>query len=278
MKAYPTFVVLDVNEKVLLKKEGGNFDGLSFVQEIERGINPEMSPSRLAERYASGERTPELIEGYAFLKMKEARQGRQMNRQKVEEAIQMVTDYFQGLTEEQKLAAPNVFMYSSTYTNSVTDPKAVFMIAHQNKFAPEIREEVAKYISSLYQTELRNLMNGSKAYDETVYLQLKKQMIDAGMNKEGKWDIPFRLIETHATNDWDAYLTACESDFKKMPEDLQASLFSYFHQVMQTEDKDILKRAVRFMRNQLPELHTSTIYFGITSLMQLEKMAGLSDK
>ena len=121
-------------------------------------------------------------------------------------------------------------------------------------------------------------MNGSKAYDETVYLQLKKQMIDAGMNKEGKWNIPFRLIETHATNDWNAYLTVCESDFKRMPEDLKASLFPYFHQVMQTEDKDILKRAVRFMRNQLPDLHTSTMYFGITSLMQLEKMAGLSDK
>lgn len=278
VKAYPTFIVLDANEKVLLKKEGGNNDGLKFVGEIETGINPELSPSRLAERYASGERTSELVDAYASLKMQEALQGRRMNRQKVEEAMQIVTDYFQGLTEEQKLAAPNVFMYSYNYTNSITDPKAVFMIAHQNKFVPEIREDVAKYISSLYQIELQNLMNGNKVYDEAVYLQLKKRMVDAGMNEEGKWDIPFRLIETHATNDWNAYLTVCESDFKKMPEDLKASLFPYFHQVMQTEDKEILKRAVRFMRNQLPDLHISTIYSGLASLMQLEKMAGISDK
>ena len=142
VKAYPTFIVLDANEKVLLKREGGNSDGNKFISEIEMGVNPEMTPTRLAERYASGERTPQLIDAYATLKMNEARQGRRMNQQKVDEAHRIILDYFNGLTDEQKLSAPNAFLYSYTYTQSVTDPKAVYMIANRGKFAKEIAEDI----------------------------------------------------------------------------------------------------------------------------------------
>lgn len=278
VKAYPTFIVLDANEKVLLKKEGGNSDGNKFISEIEMGVNPEMTPARLAERYASGERTPQLIDAYATLKMKEARQGRRMNQQKVDEAHRIILDYFNGLTDEQKLSAPNAFLYSYTYTQSVTDPKAVFMIANRDKFVKEIAGDVEGYVTSLFQIELQNFMNGSKPYDEAVFLQLKKQVVDCGMNDGGKWDVPFRLIETHATGDLNAYLAACESDFGKMSQDLKASLFPNFHQVVQTGDQEILKRAIRFMRSQLPDLDSSTILFGVSSLMQLEKMAGVLGK
>ena len=277
VKAYPTFIVLDANEKVLLKREGGNSDGNKFISEIEMGVNSEMTPTRLAERYASGERTPQLIDAYATLKMDEARQGRRMNQQKVDEAHRIILDYFNGLTNEQKLSAPNAFLYSYTYTQSVTDPKAVYMIANRGKFAKEIAEDIEGYITSLYQIELQYFMNGSKPYDESVYLQLKKQVIDCGMNKEGKWDIPFRLIETHATGDLNAYLAACEEGFGQMSQDLKASLYPSFHHVLQTNDKEILQRAIRFMRKQLPDLDTTTIFFGVSSLMELEKRVGVSD-
>lgn len=114
-------------------------------------------------------------------------------------------------------------------------------------------------------------MNGTNPYDESVYSKLKSLMIDCGMNKEGKWNIPFKLIEAHATGDLNSYLTVCENEFGQMPEELKAALYPYFHQTINTKDKEIIKRAIRFMRAQLPDLHTSTIYFGVTSLMQLEK-------
>lgn len=276
VKAYPTFVVLDASEKVLLKKEGGNFDGGEFVAEIEMEINPEMTPQRLAERYAAGERTPQLIGAYATLKMQEARWPK-LDQQKLDEANQIVNDYFNSLTDEQKLSASNVFLYSDTYTSSVLDPKAVFMITNREKFDKEIVSEVEDYIVSLCQTELRNFLNGNKPYDEVVYSQLKKLIVDNGMNQDGKCDIPFRLIEAHATGDLNAYLTVCESDFGKMPQDLKAVLFPKFHQVIKTNDKEILNRAIRFMRSQLPDLDSSTILFGTSSLMQLEKLAGYSN-
>ena len=172
----------------------------------------------------------------------------------------------------------SAFIYSYAYTQSVVDPKAVYMIANQNKFSKEIAEVIDGYITSLYQIELQHFMDGSKPYDESIYSQLKKQVIDCGMNKEGKWDIPFRLIETHAIGDLNEYLAVCEEYFGKMPEDLKAVLYPKFHQVIQTDNKDILKRAIRFMRNQLPDLDSSTIFFGVSSLMELEKMVGLYDR
>lgn len=271
VKAYPTFVVVDTTDKVIFKKEGGNYDGMKFVAEIEAGINPNLTPERVKERYMAGERTPELVENYANLKLKEARQGRRMNQELVDESMKVVSDYFNGLTEEQKLSASNAFVYSYTFTQSIADPKAEYMIANLDKFDVEARKTVDKCVLELYQIELQNIMNGTNPYDEPLYLKLKMLMTNSGMNKEGKWDIPFRLIETHATGDLNNYLTVCENEFGQMPEELKAALYPYFHQTINTKDKEIIKRAIRFMREQLPNLHTSTIYFGITSLMQLEK-------
>lgn len=277
VKAYPTFFVMDSEGKIKFKKEGGNFDGTKFVAEIEAGINPNLTPERVKERYIAGERTPELVESYANLKLKEARQGRRMNQELVEEAMKVVSDYFNGLTEEQKLSAANTFLYSYTFTQSIADPKAEYMIANIDKFDVEAKKNIEKYVSELYQIELQNIMNGTNPYDEVVYSNLKKLIIDCGMNKEGKWNIPFHLIETHASGDLNNYLTVCENEFRQMPEELKAALFPYFHQTINTKDKEILKRAIRFMRAQLPDLHTSTIYFGITSLMQLEKEMGTAE-
>ena len=271
VKAYPTFIVVDSSDKVVFKKEGGNYDGMKFISEIEAGINPNLTPERIKERYAAGERTPELVESYANLKLKEARQGRRMNQELIEEAMKVVSDYFNGLSEEQKLSASNTFVYSYTFTQSIVDPKAEYMINNCEKFDIEAKKSINSYITELYQIELQNIMNGTNPYDESVYSKLKSLMIDCGMNKEGKWNIPFKLIEAHATGDLNSYLTVCENEFGQMPEELKAALYPYFHQTINTKDKEIIKRAIRFMRAQLPDLHTSTIYFGVTSLMQLEK-------
>ena len=57
VNTYPTFFVLDANGAVLFKKVGGDADALSFIAAIKQGVNAELSPERMAERYASGERS-----------------------------------------------------------------------------------------------------------------------------------------------------------------------------------------------------------------------------
>ncbi|MBQ8501114.1 MAG: thioredoxin family protein [Bacteroides sp.] len=274
VKAYPTFVVVDTNEKVLLNKAGGNYDGAKFVAEIEAGINPELSPARLAERYAAGERTPELVEAYADLKMKEAREGRSLNQAKVDEALKLVNDYFNGLTDAQRLEKANTFVYAYSYAKSVLDPKVEYMVANRDRFAADAQETVAANIKKVHEYGLSNMLSGSIPYNGTEYQKIKQYMQNSGLNADKRFDIPFRLIETHAAGDLNAYLALCESDFKLMDESLKATVFQQFDALIQTEDKEILKRAIRFMRSQLPDLHTSTIYFGVMALMKLEKEAG----
>lgn len=271
VRAYPTFIVLDTNEKVLLNKVGGNFDGDKFVEEIEQGLNPELSPDRLEERYTFGERTPELIKVYAALKLKDAHTQRMVDQTKLDEVSRMVNDYFNGLTDEQRLAADNVFLYAADYTPSVLDGKAAYMVANRNRFAPQVKEVITGYITNLYAKEVQRYMTCQIPYEEAAYVQLKKQVNELGLNKEQKYDIPFLLIETHAKGNLNDYLAVCETEVKNMSKDLKSALLTNFNQTVKTEDVEVLKRAVRFIRSQLPDLDVNTIYFVLAPLVILER-------
>ena len=91
--AYPTFIVLDTTGHPLFRIVGG-MDETRFINRMEENINPEFSPARVAERYASGERTPKVIEFYVSSLMRNG---------KYAEGIDVVEDYFNSLSNEQRM-------------------------------------------------------------------------------------------------------------------------------------------------------------------------------
>ena len=65
VKAYPTFLVLDTDKKVKLDIKG-SMSADVFLSKIEAELNPQLTPEKMKERYDGGERTPELVNAYAF--------------------------------------------------------------------------------------------------------------------------------------------------------------------------------------------------------------------
>ena len=72
VNAYPTFIVVDTDKKVLFKKVGGA-EANAFMSELERTINPDMSPERMKERYENGERSTRLVREYATYLLSQVR-------------------------------------------------------------------------------------------------------------------------------------------------------------------------------------------------------------
>lgn len=267
VKAYPTFIVLDANEKVLGTKVGGNPDGWAFVNDIDRIADPEKTPERLKQRYESGERTADLISSYAGLKKQEAQRSRGTDEVKMKEVTEMVNGYFENLSDKERLKAENLFIYM-TYTDTPLAETAKFMIAHRDEFDETVKEAIAKQIDQLYKRQVIDYLCGYVPYDEADYLAIKKGL--AELDKLETYAKACEFIECHAKGDLNAYLDFCQKEMKNLPEEERNSLMLNFSAMFPTKDEAVRQRAAKFLRSLLPEMPVNNFFFIGTPIGQLE--------
>ena len=265
VKAYPTFIVTDVNKKVLMKKEGGAAPD-KFIAAIEREIDPEKSPERLKERYEGGERTAELIEAYADWRMSEIR-----DRDAAQKEVGgIISDYFNGLSDEQKLSPANLFIYTG-YVDSPADPIVKYMVAHRNEFAPEIKNTIQECITKIYRQEVFNYLCAVVPYTDDEYQAVKKTINELGMNDTHYYDPVFELLDCHSKGDLNAFLTLCEEKYDSLDADQRLYLMAGLSRSVDTTDKTIRRRAAKFIRGKLPEMEVRLLFFIASVLSELER-------
>ena len=268
--AYPTFIVLDAHEKLLGTRVGGTNSGEEFISIIERIVDPEKTPERMKARYDGGERSADLISAYAGYLMEQAQGSRRPDQAKIDQATQIVKDYFNSLTAEQKLAEENAFIYLQ-YAQSPMDEYGRYMVAHSDEFAPEVRETIAKRMTELYENYLVSMMAAYIPYDKTGYENVKKEVEEQDLNADKHYDPVFRLIESYATGDMNAFLATCEQEYDNLTEDYQGTLVFGMNDLLQTDDPAALKRAVKFIRSKLAAMPANNIYFAGMVIGQLEE-------
>ncbi|GAE85688.1 thioredoxin fold domain-containing protein [Bacteroides reticulotermitis] len=267
--AYPTFIVIDANEKIIMTKVGGDSSPENFIASIARQIDPEKTPERLKARYDGGERTADLISAYAGMKLEEVYAGRRPDESKKQEAFQLVQDYFKGLKDPQKLAPENLFIYT-TYTESPLDEIAKYMIAHRTAFDPTIKNQIADRIALLYKTQIQGYMMARSEYNDVEYKEIKKGITDLGLNKENQYTQALRFIESQGQGTPADFLTLCETEFKNLDQDQQTCLVVNFSGLIKTEDEAVLKRASQFLRGQLKDMEASALFYAAQQVYQLE--------
>lgn len=252
VKAYPTFLVLNTKEEIQLEMKGAMLAD-SFIAKLAAGLNPEMSPARMEARYQSGERTPELVNNYALHIMEQGKE---------EEGFRIINDYYASLTDEQRVAAPNVFLFTR-YTLDINDAKARFMVAHRDEFDASVRGAVMERIGRLYNMALTTYFSGyvfsENKYKEEDYAALKKEIQDLGLEAEGKYAPMFRLIECRAKSDDATFLSMCGKEYDALSESARDLLIMNMTRLIKTDDKEILKDMSRFIRERLSGLRPSTI-------------------
>ncbi len=269
VKAYPTFVVIDATEKVLMTKEGGSMDGISFITSIDRQIDPNKTPERMQQRYESGERTADLISAYAGMKLEQVYKSRRPDMSKREEAFKIVQDYFNGLNDRQKLAEENLFIYTS-FTESPTDAIARYMIAHRNEFAPAVKDKISKQIRDLYKIEIQKYLTAQIPFEQQRYDVVKGGIVDLELNKDNYYTEAFRFIECHGKGDLNVFMTLCENRYEQLNDDYKANIMYNFAALFTNGDEVVKKRAAKFVRQLFLEMDARMIMFVAQQLMQLE--------
>ena len=247
VKAYPTFIILNDKEEVQMELKG-SMDGPDFIAKIKAGLNPEMTPARMAERYNSGDRTPELVNNYAFHHMEQGKE---------DEGFKIINDYYASLTDKERLSSPNAFIFTR-YTMSVDDEKAKFMTAHRNEFDKIVRDAVNKRVNQLYNAAITGYFSGYilsiNKYNEEEYQALKKKIQELGLDTENKYAPMFRFIECRVKNDDATFMSMCENDYDTLDKTAKELLIMNMTRLIKTDDKEMLGRMSRFIR-----LHVGTL-------------------
>ena len=269
---FPTFLVLDKNENLLVKKVGASSDVELFTLSFRRVLDPKNSPERLKARYESGERNAELISTYTIFLMDEAtKESGMMPMGALDTIRRVILDYFNGLTNKQKLAAENFFIYKRYLFPTPLDPLGRFMLAHRNEFAPEIREKANQHLEELFQAYVDCLLSGNREGNATEIATVKKEMNELGYNDDKRYDPVFKLIESYAKGDMNAYIDCCEKEFSHLDESGKDNLIAGMFRFQNVEDLDVLKRLSKFLRSHLSSMSTMSVSRATKRLDEIEK-------
>ena len=244
VNAYPTFIILDTKGEVVADLKG-SMDGQTFIGKLEAKLNPEMTPARIAERYQNGERTPELVNAYAL---------GLMEKRKEAEGFKVVDDYFNSLTDAERLDPKNAFLFTR-YTVQLNDPKVDFMVAHRNEFTGSAKEAVLGRIDRLYNSELTTYFSGykwaEKKYNEEEYKALKAKLQELGLVEKNNYAPMFRMIEERLVCDDIAFLELCKKEYANLSESGKNILMMNITRLIPSKDPKILKGISEFVRGQL---------------------------
>lgn len=272
VKAYPTFIGIDVNEKEVMRREGYSFPE-EFISAVERMINPEKTPERLKERYENGERTADLIKAYAALKMEESKVS---NMESKQEAYDMVKDYFNNLNTQKRISEENAFIYLQ-YTKYPFDTIARYMVEHHNDFPAGVKEKIAKHIEEMYSNVVCDYLSGRITFNKDGYELVKHDIDWLELDGNGGYSVAYRFIECYGQGDMNAYLDLCEKEYSRLNERMQTTLALSLNDLLKTDDKEVLQRAVNFLRSKLAGMEVNTLFFVPDVIRKLEKRCDIEN-
>ena len=266
VSAYPTFVILDTEGKVVGELKG-SMDGQTFIQKLDGKLNPEMTPERIAERYKGGERTPELVNTYALSLME---------KNKEDEGFKVINDYFNSLTEAERMDPANAFLFTR-YTVALNDPKVDFMVAHRNEFDESVKDAIMERIGRLYHSEFTTYFSGhkwaQKLFNEEEYEALKKMLYELDLVEKNQYEPMFRLVEARVKVDDKAFLKLCKAEYKKLNESGKGLLIMNITRLIPSKDPEILKSMSEFVRGQLATSNPNVIMLSGRLLQSIEEGA-----
>lgn len=265
VRAYPTYVILNAKgEKVA--DFAGAMQGDKFIDKLQSQLDPERSPERIAQRYQSGERTPQVVNAYAM---------QFMEQQKEKEGFEVINNYWDSLSDAQRLAPENSFLFT-VYTIELKDPKATYMKENLEKFDPATRDAVKARLSQLMSNEVRKYFSGyywkEGKYTPENFNALKTDIANLNLNKNGYYDVIYQFIETRPQVDDMAYLTFIKENYNKLDNSFKDLVFFNLSRLLDVQNNPALAAEVaKFIRENLATMSPVSIQFAGRTLGEIEK-------
>lgn len=263
VKAYPTYIVVDATGKQVAKFSG-YMDGPKFIDEVKVALDPERSPERITARYESGERTPELVDHYAMMLMKQRKEA---------EGFKVIDEYYASLSDADRLKPENAFLFT-VYTVDLDNDRAKFMATNKNKFTGETAEKVNSVLASLYGQKLSTYFSGymyrEGKYNTAEFNQLKKEIADLGLDQNNNNPVIYEFVEKRAAMNDAEYLDFTEANFDRLAPRSKDVFTINITRIFDGNDEALKPRLAKFLRAHVSELSPIAIQLAGRSLQSLE--------
>lgn len=252
--AYPTFVVVDTLGKSLFQLVGA-MEADRLINSINENTDPELSESRIIERYKANERTPQVVEFYINILMRSG---------KYDEGRNVMEEYFSSLSAEQRLRKENLYLFLR-YTIDWNSPQAKFYIEHLQELDPSASEEINNRVFFLYYNEMRKCFAASVSKDNTFdknRITLLEQKLHILTEKNQKACEPvLQLINIRMTKDIATYTKACVKEFTSLNSYMQECLSGNVGRLVEHEDSHTLAAIVEWLKENATKQDEATANF-----------------
>lgn len=266
--AYPTFVIVNSDDTEAARTSGYS-PADEFLSILERLTNPEMTPEKIKARYESGDRSAESVKNYVGLLTEEVgntRMSEEAYSAKLDSINGLVMDYFNSLSDAQKVAPENEFIYR-TYTEDSEEPSAQFYIANRKKFGDN--QEVDSIVKSYFFGTTYKYLAYTKPYNAQKVKALEDGIKKEKVNADNTFTPALKIIEKMGGDNKSLFSTI-SSEFKNLDQSFQAGLISGLCSHFSTADDATKKAAAHVIRQQLPDMNLRVMYSVVFDLGQLE--------
>lgn len=270
--AYPTMVIVDSTGKEIYRKVGGTNDPDAFIAELKVGSNTTLTPELMAKRYEEGDRSAELVNAYANTLYRQGTESRRSDRSMVAKAQQIVEEYFNSLSEEQKLQEDNFFVYSYNFLEDPAKPAAQFLFDNKNRFTASMTDAVQSCIDKLLRYRMGLLLQGQDQYTQNDVDVIEKAVQKTGLGKKDEFVPTFKVLSAMLQNSDEAYLSSVQKYYDKMNPSDKINVAMTFGSQFKGNNKELLIKANKWIRSKLPTMDASTIYYTAMSIISLEKL------
>lgn len=264
--AYPTLAVFDSDGNLSGKFEGFK-EGSAFITAVKEITDPELKPEIVEQKYLAGDRTPEVVQAYTRYKCESVRSYEKAQAV----ADEIITDYYNGLSNEQRLDPENLFIFAS-YSNSYSSPRFKFLLDNIDKFREISKDAVDNTLKNAFMLEAIEYMTTNKLGDQNAWKEYQKYKEDVakyGDTERLKTYFDFAESRKEATDE--QYLAYCDKNFKNLDDTGVYYLITSLPENIESKSPEGKKRIDEFLRRHLAEMEASNIYTAAMVMIQLEK-------
>lgn len=277
INAYPTMVIVGADGQEIYRKVGGAMDGDEFIAELKMGNNPGLTPQKMEERYKAGDRSGELISAYSTYLYNQATQSRRPNQELINKAKGMVTEYFNSLTDAQRMEDDNLFMYSYSFCDDPKQPMAQFLFNNKESFPEDMKSSVNAVIEKLLRYRMGILLMGDTPFSQEDVNIIEDAVKKTGLDEKDEFVPSIKTLNAILQGD-EAYFETVKKYYDKMNASDRAHVASCIGDIIKSTDKDFCSKVNKWLRSKLQNMHYSELYYVGTSIRSLEKRINPSEE
>ena len=268
--AYPTMIITNAKGEEIYRKVGGSTDADEFVAELKVGSNPSLTPEKMRKRYNEGDRSAELVNALANTLYRQATETRRKDTALLAESRKMVEDYFNALTDAQRLQEENFFVYSYNFVENPKQIQAQYLFNNINRFPASMNENVKTTVDRLLRYRMGLLLQGVDQYGQEDIDIVADAIKKTGIGKKDEF-VPTLAVLSALLQGDEKYFSAIEKNYDKMNLSDQINIAESIGNNIKSTDPAFCAKVNKWLRSKLPTMNYSVIYYAATSIRSLEK-------